>query len=356
MASMVEDLVERAEEQRRLGQSAACVRALRAALDGIADDASRKRLSARKRALRAVAAYQLATVLLQDPATAAEGDALVWRLGFRLRLSDAVLRYDAAGGGGGGGGGGGPRYVDGALGRDALAACGALFGRGAPFWAHHGYPTSEFFSYNVPLDSRTVVGDLLRALRPHARGAEGATSGEVWAHAREGGDGAHQLHYDLDEAALRAGGGVAAPKASSVFYLETASDAGGGAPTLVVDRVLGGESDDPAGARGWLCFPRANRLLTFDGRLLHCVVPSIGSKPAADPARRRIAVMVGWWGGAPKSRSTARPAAARTSRSTRPRPGSRRVASRPPPPGPAPPSSADAPRSTASGAACRPCP
>ena len=69
----------------------------------------------------------------------------------------------------------------------------------------------------------------MRALRP-AAGVEEATSGEIWAHSREV-DGAHQLHYDLDEAALRTTGATRSPIASSVFYLETVDNAG--APTLI---------------------------------------------------------------------------------------------------------------------------
>ena len=74
--------------------------------------------------------------------------------------------------------------------------------------------------------------------------------------------------------------GDAVPIASSVFYLETIDN--GGAPTLVMERRLG---DHEENAAGWLCAPRANRLLTFDGSLLHCVVPPIPAP--ADAARRR---------------------------------------------------------------------
>ena len=45
------------------------------------------------------------------------------------------------------------------------ATMNRIFGRDAPFWAHHEYPTTDFFSYNVPLDSPSALGALLRALR-----------------------------------------------------------------------------------------------------------------------------------------------------------------------------------------------
>ena len=79
-----------------------------------------------------MAAYQLATLLLQDSKTAKEGDALVWRLGFRLRLADEALRYDVddsrrpprrapnA-----------PRAVDQALSDANLRSLAAIFGRDA---------------------------------------------------------------------------------------------------------------------------------------------------------------------------------------------------------------------------------
>ena len=117
--------------------------------------------------MRAVAAYQLATLLLQDSTTAKEGDELVWRLGFRLRLADEALRYDAtlrrpprraqnA-----------PRVVDRALSDANLRSLAAIFGRDAAYWpAHAG--SDGFYSYNVPLDDEGPLGGFLRALRPAA--------------------------------------------------------------------------------------------------------------------------------------------------------------------------------------------
>ena len=282
---MLEDLLERAEEQTRLGDRTKATALLRAAVDGATADLERKPTE-RTRAVRAVAAYQLATLLLQDATTAREGDALVWRLGFGLRLADEVLRYDVTLSRPPRRARNAPRVVDRALSEANLRSLAAVFGRDAPYWpAHEG--SDGFYSYNVPLDDAGPLGGLLRALRP-AADVEGATSGEIWAHSREA-DGAHQLHYDLDEAALRSTGETRSPIASSVFYLETVDNAG--APTMIMERRLG---DHEENAAGWLVAPRANRLLTFDGSLLHCVVPPLPAP--ADAARRRITVMVGWWG------------------------------------------------------------
>ena len=282
---MLEDLLERAEEQTRAGDRTKATALLRAAVDGATADLERKPTE-RTRAVRAVAAYQLATLLLQDATTAKEGDDLVWRLGFRLRLANEALRYDATLSRPPRRAPNAPRVVDQALSDANLRSLAAVFGRDAPYWpAHEG--SDGFYSYNVPLDDAGPLGGFLRALRPVA-GVDAATSGEIWAHSREA-DGAHQLHYDLDEAALRTTGATRSPIASSVFYLETVDNAG--APTLVMARRLG---DHEENAAGWLCAPRANRLLTFDGSLLHCVVPPLPAP--ADAARRRITVMVGWWG------------------------------------------------------------
>ena len=73
--------------------------------------------------------------------------------------------------------------------------------------------------------------------------------------------GGHQFHFDSDETGISEGMKAQHPIASCVLYLS--SDAGG--PTVVTDQTLGG----PLASRGWLCFPRTNRLVAFDARFLH---------------------------------------------------------------------------------------
>ena len=50
----------------------------------------------------------------------------------------------------------------------------------------------------------------------------------------------------------------------------------------------------------WLCTPKVNRLLAFDGSLLHGVVPPAPPDtdrplPEAAMAQKRITLMLGWW-------------------------------------------------------------
>lgn len=105
---------------------------------------------------------------------------------------------------------------------------------------------------------------------------------EWWAHARQGGE-AHQLHFDMDEGRLHGvahgggggsgegGGGLNGlhPLVSCVVYLRCGGPRQG--KTLVTNQVL--ECDSVATA-GWLVSPAVNRLLAFDGRYLHGVIPN----------------------------------------------------------------------------------
>ena len=79
LVKTLQSRLERAEEQTRSGDRTKATALLRAAVDGATADLERKPTE-RTRAVRAVAAYQLATLLLQDSTTAKEGDELVWRL------------------------------------------------------------------------------------------------------------------------------------------------------------------------------------------------------------------------------------------------------------------------------------
>ena len=46
----------------------------------------------------------------------------------------------------------------------------------------------------------------------------------------------------------------------------------------------------------WLCPPQTNRLLLFDGSLLHGVVPHIDNSRHEAPDSPRVTLMIGWWG------------------------------------------------------------
>ncbi|KAL7552256.1 hypothetical protein ACHAWF_015491 [Thalassiosira exigua] len=187
-----------------------------------------------------------------------------------------------------------------------------------------------------------------------------ATSIEVWSHRRPP-DGQHQLHYDMDEILLwkrrqrfrqktegqndaesnqqevgtkrrkvNCGGyeksrpnngtmackdiGVSCPIVSCVLTIEVPNQSG--APTLVCDQSI---TRGDVSNSGCLCYPRPNRLLAFEGSLLHGVVPGIPFAQCSDehggssdddscdldsrksnrmPARggdQRVTLMMGFW-------------------------------------------------------------
>ena len=68
---------------------------------------------------------------------------------------------------------------------------------------------------------------------------------------------------------------------------------GDGAPTLVCNQSLLGRTSN----EGWLCYPRLNRLVAFDGSLLHAVVPGIPSEVLGEDEDdySRVTLMIGFW-------------------------------------------------------------
>jgi hypothetical protein len=79
------------------------------------------------------------------------------------------------------------------------------------------------------------------------------------------------------------------PLVSSVIYLDDGGSSG--APTLIIDQHLDGHKSN----RAWTCNPKTGRLLLFDGRLLHGVVPHI-SRSTDLSLGPRVTLMIGWWG------------------------------------------------------------
>ena len=139
---------------------------------------------------------------------------------------------------------------------------------------------------------------------------------EWWAHIRRGQGNGHQMHFDLDEERVHTCDPPPHPAVSCVMYL----DAEGGAQTLVTDHHVsvrptsGTESSSAttttaaattttdtsgtgvsngAATQGWLCAPKPNRCLLFDGGLLHGVVPT--ASDAAAQGRTRTTLMLGFW-------------------------------------------------------------
>jgi hypothetical protein len=164
---------------------------------------------------------------------------------------------------------------------------------------------SPFFSYVHHLDAppRNAFDRVLAVLHAHVSRrfplAAAATRAEWWAHCRPHGAG-HQLHFDSDDEGRR---GVRNPLVSSALYLT--SDIGG--PTLVTDQAV---HSARLARRGWATLPHTNRLLMFNGKYLHGVVPGRGCVPRGDPTRRRITMMVAFWP-AIRERESAEPVAAR---------------------------------------------
>lgn len=104
---------------------------------------------------------------------------------------------------------------------------------------------------------------------------------------RPGSGAGHQMHWDLDEKRL-GDQPIPHPLVSCVLYLDT----DGGAPTLVTDHHIRDEAS-PGASRGWLCHPRPNRCLLFDGGLLHGVVP--WALPPKGGSAHRTTLMLGFW-------------------------------------------------------------
>ena len=134
--------------------------------------------------------------------------------------------------------------------------------------------------------------------------AAAATRAEWWAHCRPH-DTGHQFHFDSDDEGR--GEVVRHPLATVVLFLSS----GVGGPTLVTNQRA--ESEQLA-THGWAVLPAANRLLLFDGSLLHCVIPG-RPRPAAQARggggrRRRISLMVAFWDDI-REREGAEPGAAR---------------------------------------------
>ena len=213
----------------------------------------------------------------------------------------------------------------------------------ASYWSVHNYqvePPSPYFSYVVPLKENgessfdhlpadfgslgSCIHAILRLLedwKPNV--TKQANYCEMWAHNRPGVTG-HQLHFDSDNEGKSctastssttrgahqddnhfqstAGANVKHPLITAIVYLT-----GVGGPTLVTNQRLASQR---VADRGWLAYPRTNRLVLMDGRVLHCVIP--GKRSTGKPysshrvdcessfmptrdGRRRVSVMLAFW-------------------------------------------------------------
>ncbi|KAH8047569.1 metallo-sulfur cluster assembly [Aureococcus anophagefferens] len=190
---------------------------------------------------------------------------------------------------------------------------------GAAYYAENDYgsPSVGFFSFRVALPtSLGVVRRVYEAVEREFPEVEKATHAEFWAHRRRHGHG-HELHYD-SVPGLRAGDAPRHPLVSTVLCVDGAA----GGPTLVTDQTFGSEA-----SRCWAAAPRANRLLAFDGRALHGVLPGAGSAPGRRVTRPDVRRRAGPGGDARRLRRVPPPgcawpadlAAARRGRGAAPR-------------------------------------
>jgi len=212
---------------------------------------------------------------------------------------------------------------DNCLPNDLFNRLGNIFSPSGRFFVKHDYFNSggdSFYSYNTPLPqysasasasssskSENIIQEIgifilpqLQQAFPQKNFHQKGISIEWWCHARQGGQG-HQLHFDLNEQALFEAQQEARmndydspvklpthlhPLVSCILYIDAGDSAAGS--TLVTDQILTPES---RATRGWLVEPKDNRLMAFDGGLLHGVIPKLPTKQS----KHRITLMLGFW-------------------------------------------------------------
>ena len=185
------------------------------------------------------------------------------------------------------------RLFDDALPANALAALRRALRPSALYWREtdYGSPAVGFFSFTHRIDalSDTALEGVLQAIwRAAAKAlpeARHATYVEWWAHTRRRGDG-HALHYD-SVPGLTEGAPPRHPLASTVTFLEASV----GGPTLIFDQTVANKRS----TRAWVAAARPNRLLVFDGSLLHGVLP--GGRGEG----RRTTFMANFWRDDPRA-------------------------------------------------------
>lgn len=185
------------------------------------------------------------------------------------------------------------RILDGFLNDDELNTLKSVFmNQEASYWTDHDYkvePPSPYFSYLIPLaESKQFgfIGKLVQKcftqLQSEFPLLSKTTCVEMWAHNRPHASG-HQMHFDSDNEGM---GGVRNPIISTILYIT--SDTGG--PSLVTNQKL---IHRHLAAKGWMSHAKEKRLVAFDGKVLHGVVPGKGS--SATEEGRRVTLMFAFW-------------------------------------------------------------
>lgn len=106
------------------------------------------------------------------------------------------------------------------------------------------------------------------------------------------------MHFDSDDEGR---GGVRNPIVSTILYI-TASAAVGG-PSLVTNQKL---TDIRLATKGYLAHPKPQRLVAFDGKYLHGVIPGKGFQEG-----RRTTIMLAFWDEIQIRRGSSGPGSAR---------------------------------------------
>eukprot|EP00658_Telonema_sp_P-2_P070327 TRINITY_DN59875_c0_g1_i1.p1 TRINITY_DN59875_c0_g1~~TRINITY_DN59875_c0_g1_i1.p1 ORF type:complete len:260 (+),score=46.39 TRINITY_DN59875_c0_g1_i1:431-1210(+) len=141
-----------------------------------------------------------------------------------------------------------------------------------PYWAENCYnsPRTGFFSFQHALPPWGAAADaqssgldqvlvhVWKVAAQEVPAVKNARYVEWWAHCRQHCYG-HQLHFDSIPGQRQ--GDPRHPIISTVTFVT--ADCGG--PTLVTDQTIQSGSS----TKGWLAFPEPNRMVTFDGSLLH---------------------------------------------------------------------------------------
>jgi hypothetical protein len=190
------------------------------------------------------------------------------------------------------------------------------------YWTDHNYtvePPSPYFSYLLPLEQslhhvpknkeglQQIACRLRDFLAQHYAiqfpNVDRAEYVELWAHNRPHTTG-HQFHFDSDNEGC-AGDEEASnttprfsirnPICSCVLFLSGGEDAVGG-PSVVTNQRLASRH---LATKAWMCPAKSNRLLAFDGKVLHGVVPGkafkVSDSSKLESRRRRVTVMLAFW-------------------------------------------------------------
>ncbi len=167
----------------------------------------------------------------------------------------------------------------------------------ANYWTSHDYavePPSPYFSYVLSLeqietDGFGFIGNLIQKvlrcplLSEKFPKLSNTRYVEMWAHNRPHASG-HQLHFDSDDEGR---GGIRNPIISTILYIADGDEDIAGGPSMVTNQKL---TDKKLATKGWMSSPKPYRLVAFDGRYLHGVVPGKGAREG-----RRVTLMFAFW-------------------------------------------------------------